>query len=178
MRLLFVVTLVFAAFFATANVSALNENTPFKRLLRSTVSVNEEEERGILDSLSKKISKLGNQLAVKTMDNPKIVKATGTSLLKRFNSVDPKNFDSVDYLFRSKAFYDLDDYVSRLNQLDKYREMSVVKVFRNGLGDKEAMKLFIKASGSGDEAVRNSGKLFTQQLRNLQGEELKRWSLL
>ncbi|KAL3658185.1 hypothetical protein V7S43_016815 [Phytophthora oleae] len=177
MRLLFVVALALAAFLAAADVSALND-APSKRLLRATASVDEEEERGMWQSLSNSVTKLlikPNQVAVKTMDNPKIAEVTRTSLLKTFKSVDPKKFNSVEDLFSSKAFNGLENYVYRLNQQSANKQTSVAKVFSSGFGDEQALHLFFTAARSSDRKVKQSGRFFQDQLLTQWATEGKTW---
>ncbi|KAG1709528.1 hypothetical protein DVH05_020178 [Phytophthora capsici] len=166
MRLLFAVVLILAACLAAADVPALND-APSKRLLRSTVRVDEEEERGAWDTLSNKFAKVilkPNQFAVRNMDDPKVAKAAKTTLLKTFKSVDPQKFNSVENFFRGKAFNNLENYVLRLNKQDINKQTSVAKVLSTGLGDEKAFHLFLTATQSSDRAVKKSGKFFRDQL--------------
>ncbi|KAG1709546.1 hypothetical protein DVH05_020196 [Phytophthora capsici] len=178
MRLLFVVVLILAASLAAADVSALRD-APSKRLLRSPVSVDEEEERGMVDTLLDKVAKVvlkPNQFAVRTMDDRKVVKAAKTSLLKTFKSVDPMKFNSVEEFFRGKAFNNLENYILRLNKQDINKQTSVAKVFSTGFGDEQAFHLFFTATQSSDEAVKRSGTFFRDQLLTQWATEGKTWT--
>ncbi|KAK1940531.1 hypothetical protein P3T76_007982 [Phytophthora citrophthora] len=174
MRLLIVFALTLAAFLAAADVSALND-APSKRLLRSTVSVDEEEERGLWQTLPSSITKLLKPTAVKALDDPKIAKVTGTSLFQTFKAVNPNKFNSVDDLFSSKAFSGLEAYVYRLNQQNIDKQTSVAKVFSSGFGDKRAMQLFVDAARSSDEKVKYSGNYFRDQLLTQWAMEGMKW---
>eukprot|EP00644_Phytophthora_capsici_P015407 jgi/Phyca11/17059/fgenesh1_pg.PHYCAscaffold_24_\ len=154
MRLLFAVVLILAACLAAADVPALND-APSKRLLRSTVRVDEEEERGAWDTLSNKFAKVilkPNQFAVRNMDDPKVAKAAKTTLLKTFKSVDPQKFNSVENFFRGKAFNNLENYVLRLNKQDINKQTSVAKLLTQwaveGKTSAEVTKLFPKGLGA------------------------------